>query len=80
MAGNVFKFFVPRLWLKRDLVIRARRYMRAVVYTFNLHTIGLAVLASLAVVSTVCCPTSSNPSRGACTPAKLTLSLPAVHV
>jgi hypothetical protein len=51
MAGNVFRFFVPRLWLKQDQIIRARRYLRAIVYTFNLHTLVLAVLASLAVVS-----------------------------
>jgi hypothetical protein len=60
MAGNVLRFFIPRLWLKRDLVIRARRYMRAVVYTFNLHTCVLALLASLAVVSSTCGYSSSS--------------------
>lgn len=41
--------WVPRLWLKNDLKIRSRRYLRALLYTFNLHTLALAALAAIAV-------------------------------
>jgi hypothetical protein len=41
--------FFPRLWLKNDFKIRSRRYLRALIYTFNLHTLALAALAAAAV-------------------------------
>ncbi|KAI8465683.1 MAG: hypothetical protein J3K34DRAFT_436119 [Monoraphidium minutum] len=32
-------FFIPKVWFRGDIGLRARRYTRAVLYTFNLHTL-----------------------------------------
>lgn len=41
--------FLPRLYFKQDKQERLRRYLRALLYLFNVHTLFLGGMACLSV-------------------------------